>query len=63
MNDDLIKILINNTYHGFLGLFCLLAFIYTTHSLAEKTSTFGWVVLILLGIMYMYNLVGLRKFK
>ena len=63
MNDDLIKILINNTYHGFLGLFCLLAAFYTSNSLAEKTSTFGWVVLILLGIMYMYNLLGMRKFK
>ena len=63
MNDDLIKILINNIYHGFLGLFCLLAFIYTTHSLVGKQSVFGLVILILLAIVYMYNLLGMRKFK
>jgi len=63
MNDDLIKILINNTYHGFLGLFCLLTAFYTSSSLVGKQSVFGWVVLTLLSAMCIYNMLSMRKFK
>lgn len=63
MNDNLIKILINNTYHGFLGLFSLLAFMYTVHSLTEKQSIFGWIILILQVMMCLYHTMGMRKFK
>ena len=61
MSDNLIKILINNTYHGFLGLFCLLTAFYTSHSLVGKQSVFGWVVLILLILLYLYHTMGIRK--
>ena len=63
MNDDLIKILINNTYHGFLSLFSLLAFMYTTNELVGKQSVFGWVMLILLALVFVYHMLAMRKFK
>ncbi len=63
MNDNLIKILINNTYHGFLGLSFLIAFIYTANSLIGKQSVFGWIVLILLVVVYIYHTNSLISVK
>lgn len=63
MSDNLIKILINNTYHGFLSLLSLVAFIHTSDALTGKQSVFGLIVLILLTLIFIYHMNSLSSVK
>lgn len=63
MSDNLIKILINNVYHGFFGILYLMCVISTSDTLSKNPSTFGWFLLIFLSVIFLYNLWNMKRLK
>lgn len=63
MSDNLIKILINNVYHGFFGIIYLTCVISTSNTLSKNPSSFGWFLLVFLSLMFLYNLLNMKRLK
>ena len=63
MNENLIKVLSNNVYHGVYSLLQLIILIDLSDNIKANTSVMFWVIYVLLTVVFAYNMFSIKRFK